>query len=73
MTVETWDGKVRALISVEQTIEMFREVCFLGPLAAMYGREVRQTLMSPDAPAKIPLRTFNIQLIWGELHSGRMR
>ena len=65
MAVETWDGKVRALISVKQIIDMFREVCFLGPLAAMYGREVQQTLMSPDAPDKIPVEDFQYSVDMG--------
>ena len=44
---------------------MFREFCFLGPLAAMYGREVQQTLMSPDAPDKIPVEDFQYSVDMG--------
>ena len=65
MTVETWDGKVRALISVEQVTDMYQEICFLGPLAAMYGREVQQILMSLEAPDKIPIEDFQYSVDMG--------
>ena len=49
MTVTTWDGKDRALISTDYIHKMFKEICMLGPLAGVYGREV-QILMQTEAP-----------------------
>ena len=65
LTVETWDGKVRALMSVEYVNEMFREICFFGPLAAMYGREVQQLLMANEAPDKISMENFQYSVDMG--------
>ena len=65
LAVETWDGKVRALMSVEYVDEMFREICFFGPLAAMYGREVQQLLMSNEAPDNISMDDFQYSVDMG--------
>ena len=66
VSVITWDGKKRAWMTTKQVDDMWREVCFLGPMAAMYGREVQQTLMSIDPQIRSELRTSDIQSIWGE-------
>ena len=65
LTVETWDGKICAFMSVDYVGEMFREVCFLGPLAAMYGREVQQLLMANDTPDKISMEDFQYSVDMG--------
>ena len=52
-------------MSTKQVNDMYLEVCFLGPLAAMFGREVQQTLMSPDAPDKIPVEDFQYSVGMG--------
>ena len=43
--VPTWDNKVRVCISKEQAISVHKEASILGPLAAMFGRELQQFLM----------------------------
>ena len=58
MTVTTWDGKDRALISTDYIHKMFEEICMLGPLAGVYGREVQQILMQNDALDKISMEDF---------------
>ena len=58
MTVTTWDGKDRALISTDYIHKMFKEICMLGPLAGVYGREVQQILMQNEAPDKISMEDF---------------
>ena len=45
-------------MSIKQVDDMYREMCLLGPMAAMYGREVQQTLMSPQPPTKILVEDF---------------
>ena len=65
VSVTTWDGKTRAWMTTKQVDDMWREVCFLGPLAAMYGREVQQTLMSPNPPNKIPVKDFQYSVDMG--------
>ena len=56
--VTTWDGQTRVWMTLEQVEKMFREMCLLGPMAAMFGREVQQTLMSPTPPTRIPVEDF---------------
>ena len=58
VSVTTWDGQTRVWMSVDQVDRMYREMCLLGPMAAMFGREVQQTLMSPQPPTKIPVEDF---------------
>ena len=45
-------------MSVEQISDMFKEVCMLGPLAGMFGREVQQYLLTNQNPNKIPFGKF---------------
>ena len=65
LTVETWDGEICAFMSVDYVGEMFREVCFFGPLAAMYGREVQQLLMANETPDKISMEDFQYSVDMG--------
>ena len=43
--VPTWDNKIRVRMSKEQIISIHKESCILGPLAALFGRELQQFLM----------------------------
>ena len=53
-------------MTVDQIKRMYKEVCLLGPMAAMFGREVQQILMSPDAPNLISMDDFQ-----NSVNSGR--
>ena len=68
MTVETWDGKERALISVDYIHRMHQEICLFGPLAGMYGREVQQLLMASEARIRLLWKILPIPLTWEEHH-----
>ena len=43
--VPTWDNKTRVCMSKDQVISVHKEACILGPLAALFGRELQQFLM----------------------------
>ena len=73
MAVTTWDGQTRVWMSVEQVDKMYREMCLLGPMAAMFGREVQQTLMSPTPPTKIPVDDFQYSVDSGRASLGKER
>ena len=66
LTVETWDGKITAFMATEYVERMFREVCFFGPLAALYGREVQQFLMTTKNQLRSLWKTFKIPSTWAE-------
>ena len=65
MTVTTWDGKDRALISTDYIHKMYKEICLFGPLAGMYGREVQQILMQNDAPDRTSMEDFGYSVKMG--------
>ena len=58
LTVETWDGKICAFMAADYVKKIATEVCFFGPLVALYGREVQQLLMAPETPTKISMEEF---------------
>ena len=48
--VPTWDGKTRVWMDKDQLVNVHREACIFGPMAALFGRELQQFLMvNPDA------------------------
>ena len=50
MLVPTWDGKTRVWVPPDQLVRIHKESCMIGPLAAIFGREVQQFLMvNPNA------------------------
>ena len=53
--VITWDQKVRVWMSTAQIHGMFLEACIIGPLAAMFGREFQQYLLTNKNADKIPV------------------
>ena len=56
LLVPTWDGKTRVWMKYDQIVRMHKESCIIGPLAALFGREVQQFLMvNPNA--KLILKT----------------
>ena len=63
--VTTWDGKDRALISHSYLERMATEIGILGPLAAVYGRDLEQLLMGPNPPTIIPEKLFNESITFG--------
>ena len=75
MTVTTWDGKDRALISADYIDKMFKEICLLGPLAAVYGREVQHILMQNEMPDKTSMADFaySVQMGRAAIKVGALR
>ena len=63
--VTTWDGKDRALISHFYLEKMATEIGILGPLAAVYGREIEQLLMGPKLPDLIPEKILSESASYG--------
>ena len=49
----TWDGKNQVRLDSEYIERMFKEVLLLGPLAAMYGREIEQILIQNYMPEMV--------------------
>ena len=48
--IPTWDGKAHVMVKEEAMVRIHKEACIIGPLAALFGREVQQFLMvNPDA------------------------
>ena len=64
--VPTWDGKARVWMTVDQIKRMHQEVCLLGPMAAMFGREVQQILMLSKTIKWIDMEEFQ-----NSVNSGR--
>ena len=60
--VTTWDGKEQLWMTKDQVERMAKEVCILGPMAAMFGREFQQTLMSPNPPKLISIEDFQFSV-----------
>ena len=60
--VNTWDGKEQVWMTKDQVERMAKEVCILGPMAAMFGREVQQRLMSHDPPKLISIEDFQFSV-----------
>ena len=52
--VMTWDRRMMVWMSPQQINEMFLETCLIGPLAAMFGREFQQYLLTHKKDNKIP-------------------
>ena len=71
--VITWDGRTRVWMSVEQISDMFKEVCMLGPLAGMFGREVQQYLLTSQNPTKIPFDEFQYSVDSGRASLSKQR
>ena len=46
-------------MSYQHLQAMAKWVCIIGPLAAMYGRDIEQYLMRPDRGLLIPEWNFN--------------
>ena len=53
LSVVTWDGKNQVRLDSEYIERMFKEVLLLGPLAAMYGREIEQILIQNYMPEMV--------------------
>ena len=71
--VTTWDGKARVWMTVDQVNRMYKEMCLLGPMAAMFGREVQQLLMSPNPPNLISVEDFQYSVNSGRASLSQQR
>ena len=60
-------------MTVDQVDRMYKEMCLLGPMAAVFGREVQQTLMSPNPPNKIPVEDFQYSVNSGRASLSQQR
>ena len=55
----TWDGRYLGYMSPDHLSTMARWICIIGPLGAMYGRDIEQYLMQKDRISLIPEWEFN--------------
>ena len=56
--VPTWDGKTRILMDKDQLVSVHKEACIFGPMAALFGRELQQFLMTNPEAKLIKQRDF---------------
>ena len=54
----TWDGKNQVRLDAYYIERMFKEVLQLGPLAAMYGREIQQIRIQNYMPEMVSEEEF---------------
>ena len=52
--VMTWDRRMMVWMTSKQINDMFLETCLIGPLAAMFGREFQQYLLTHKKEDMIP-------------------
>ena len=71
--VTTWDGKELVWMTADQIDRMHKETCLLGPMAAMFGREVQQFLMSPNPPNLISVEDFQYSVNSGRASLSQQR
>ena len=57
----------------DQIDRMHKETCLLGPMAAMFGREVQQTLMCPNPPKLISVEDFQYSVNAGRASLSQQR
>merc|ERR1711873_367973 len=55
--VPTWDNKTR-MMDKDQVVSVHKEACIFGPLAALFGRELQQFLMTNPEAKLIKQRAF---------------
>ena len=53
LSVVSWDGKNQITLEANYIEKMCKEVLLLGPLAAMYGREIEQILIQNYMPETV--------------------
>ena len=56
--VPTWDNKTRIMMDKDQVVSVHKEACILGPLAALFGRELQQFLMTNPQAKLIKQQDF---------------
>ena len=71
--VTTWDGKELVWMTADQIDKMHKETCLLGPMAAMFGREVQQVLMYPNPPKLISVEDFQYSVNSGRASLSQQR
>ena len=69
--VPTWDGKTRVWMTDAQVKRMHQEICMLGPMAAMFGREVQQILMVTKDIKHIDMAEFQNSVDSGRVSFGQ--
>ena len=60
-------------MTAEQVERMHKETCLLGPMAAMFGREVQQKLMNPNPPKLISIEEFQFSVNAGRASLSQQR
>ena len=56
--VTTFDGQHSGYLSHKNLKTLVGQICILGPLAGMYGRDIEQEIMHPTAGYYISERRF---------------
>ena len=57
--ITSWDGQVCGYFSYDKVKALVRQINILGPLAAIYGRDIEQEIMYPTSGTLISARKFN--------------
>ena len=71
--VMSWDGELYMWMSKADIHRMFLEVCTLGPLVAMFGREFQQYLLEHPDTDKIPSEHMKFSINSGRTSMGERR
>ena len=72
LNVMTWDGKSRIMLEAAYIDNMFKEIILLGPLAAMYGREIEQILIQNYMPEMVSEVEFEFSVQQGRTSIKKM-
>ena len=56
--VTTFDGQYSGYLSYKDLTNLVKQICILGPLAGMYGRDIEQEMMHPTTGYYISERKF---------------
>ena len=54
----TFDGQHGGYLSYKDLTDLGKQICILGPLAGMYGRDIEQEIMHPTTGYYISERKF---------------
>ena len=71
--VMTWDATMFVWMTKDSVHRMFLEVCMMGPLVAMFGREFQQYLLENPGKLRIPKETMQYSVDSGRTSMGNKR
>ena len=71
--VMSWDGELYMWMSKTDIHRMFLEVCTMGPLVAMFGREIQQYLLEHEDTDEIPKERMQFSVNSGRTSMGQRR